>query len=309
MAIVGPTATGKTDVGVQVALRINGEIVSADSMLVYKGMDIGTAKPSNKECLGITHHMIDIVAPQEEYSVARYQNEAELLISDIHRRNKLPILVGGTGLYIRAITDEYEFSSPGEDKVFRLNMEQKVSEKGVPWLYQKLESVDPDAAKTIHPNNIRRVIRALEVYELTGKRFSTLQKASYNSRLEYHVKIYGLMFPREILYNRINKRVDIMIKSGLIDEVKKLLQQGVKRQSTAMQGIGYKEIASYIYGEISLEQAVELIKRDTRRYAKRQLTWFRRDPRIQWIDMNSYDNPEEVAEEIIKKQKENISTM
>ncbi|MEG6615637.1 tRNA (adenosine(37)-N6)-dimethylallyltransferase MiaA [Peptococcaceae bacterium 1198_IL3148] len=307
IAIVGPTATGKTAVGVELALRLNGEVVSADSMLVYKSMDIGTAKPTPQEQRGVPHHLIDIISPLEEYNVAKYQQHAEEAIHKIHTKNRLPIIVGGTGLYIRSIIDEYNFDIPGEDVEFRLHLQRQAAEKGGVWLHNQLVQVDPVAAENIHPNNIRRVIRALEVYKLTGKPFSSMQCASYQSKAKYQVSIFGLTMPREMLYRRIEQRVDNMLAAGLIDEVKMLLRQGINRSSTAMQGLGYKEIVAYLAGETTLEAAIELLKRDTRRFAKRQLTWFRRDPRIHWIDMHNYDSTAQVTNEIINLLQEKIS--
>ncbi|MBO8137587.1 MAG: tRNA (adenosine(37)-N6)-dimethylallyltransferase MiaA [Desulfotomaculum sp.] len=308
LAVVGPTATGKTEVGVELAHRINGEVVSADSMLVYKGMDIGTAKPTEEERRGIPHHMIDVALPYQEYSVARYQKEAAETISKIHDRGKIPILVGGTGLYVRAVIDEYEFDCPKADEKLRLELQRAAEENGKEWLHQQLAAVDPEAAQKIHKNNVRRVIRALEVYKLTGKPISSMQVATYRSNSKYQTAIFGLTMPREILYNRIEQRVDKMIEKGLITEVKMLLENGVKISATSMQGLGYKEIAAYLNGEISLEKAIELIKRDTRRFAKRQFTWFKKDPRIHWIDVHKYDSIPKVVDKIIKIWQEKNST-
>ncbi len=309
LAIVGPTATGKTAVGVQLALKLKGEVVSADSMLVYQGMDIGTAKPTKDEMQGVPHHMIDIVKPDEDYSVARYQKEAEQVIASLHQKNKLPILVGGTGLYIRAVIDEYDFAAPGEDGELRKTLYQQAQLKGNEWLHSKLAEVDPPAAEKIHPNNVRRVIRALEVYKLTGRRISSMQRASYRTNAKYQLAIFGLTMQRNLLYRRIEQRVDQMIAAGLVEEVKSLLDKGIKRSMTAMQGLGYKEIAAYLAGEISLEEAIELIKRDTRRFAKRQITWFKRDPRIHWLDVHNYDNITKLSEEIIALMQEKFSSV
>ncbi|MTI79487.1 MAG: tRNA (adenosine(37)-N6)-dimethylallyltransferase MiaA [Firmicutes bacterium] len=308
LAIVGPTATGKTAVGVQLALHLNGEIVSTDSMLVYKGMDIGTAKPTTEERQGVPHHMIDVVMPNEDYSVAKYQQEAERVVATIHNSGKLPILVGGTGLYLRAVVDKYNFESPMTDENLRHQLQILSQEKGKDWLHHQLAEVDPEAAEKIHQNNVRRVIRALEVYKLTGKRFSSLQKADYQPNIKYNTLIVGLTMPREILYQRIEKRVDKMLEMGLVSEVDKLLQQGVNPTATSMQGLGYKEIAAYLKGELSLDKAVELIKRDTRRFAKRQFTWFKRDPRIHWIDLHKYNNTEKVVDKIIRIRQEKFSS-
>jgi len=298
LVIVGPTASGKTDVSVELALQLNGEVVSADSMLVYKNMDIGTAKPTLEERQGVPHHLIDVIQPDQEFSVAQYQQLAEQAIADIHKRNKLPVVVGGTGLYVRSVMDHYNFDVPGEDPELRQQLLQISSERGNLWLHQQLAAVDPTAAKNIHHNNVRRVIRALEVYKLTGRLFSDMKQADYQTNAKYKAAIFGISYPREVLYQRINMRVDHMLATGLIQEVDSLIQQGIKRSSTAMQGLGYKEIAAYLDGEMSLDAAVELLKRDTRRYAKRQFTWFKRDPRIHWIDGHNY-NTLQLKNEII----------
>lgn len=295
IAIVGPTATGKTEVGVELALRLNGEIVSADSMLVYKGMDIGTAKPTIEERRGVPHHLIDMIMPYEEFNVAIYQRETEKVIEEIYNRNKLPIIVGGTGLYVRSVIDDYNFNTPSRDKQLRQYLKEMELKRGKIWLHQQLEEIDPAAAKKIHPNNVRRVVRALEICKLTGKRFSDLQQANYQNT-KYDAAIFGLIYPREVLYQRINLRVDKMIATGLVEEVKSLIQTGIKRSNTAMQGLGYKEIAAYLDGESSLEEAVELLKRGTRRLAKRQMTWFRRDPRINWLDRHDIDMSQVIKE-------------
>ncbi len=308
IAVVGPTASGKTDVGVQLALKLDGEVVSADSMLVYQGMDIGTAKPTEEEMQGVPHHMIDVVAPDEEYSVARYQDEAGQVIAQIHDKDKLPILVGGTGLYVRAVVDEYHFDAPGENSELREMLLKQAQQNGKQWLHDQLAKVDPLAAKKIHPNNVRRVIRALEVYQLTGKRISDMQRANYQNA-RYHLALFGLRMQRDKLYHRIDQRVDKMIKQGLVDEVKTLISRGINRSMTAMQALGYKEIAAYLDGEITLNQAIDLIKRDTRRFAKRQLTWFKRDPRIHWVDVHNYDNTSKLAEEIICHWQEKFSSV
>jgi len=301
LAIVGPTASGKTSLGVELALKLNGEVVSADSMLVYKYMDIGTAKPTLEEQKGIAHHLIDIKMPWESYSAAQYQKDAKSAIEDIHKRNKLPILVGGTGLYIRSVVDKYNFDVPGEDKEIRKYLHKQVEERGKEWLYKKLCEIDPKAAEKIHPNNVRRVIRALEVYEITSCRISDMQNACYKS--DYNLIMFGISVPRDVLYSRIEKRVDSMIEMGLFAEVKKLLEMGVSRSATSMQGLGYKEIAAYLCGEISLQRSIELIKRNTRRFAKRQITWFRRDERIYWIKLKDIEIN---TKNIIRRWKERV---
>lgn len=297
VVITGPTATGKSEVGVLVAERVGGEIVSADSMLIYRGMNIGTAKPTRCDMRGIPHHMIDIVEPDMDYSVALFQKQAREVIADIHKRNKLPILVGGTGLYIRAVIDDYDFSGVGGNKSLRESFLKEAVKKGPDFLHKRLSKIDPDAASKLHPGDIRRIIRALEVYHLTGRPISSYQRVKYSCSL-YKLLMFGLIMEREKLYKRIEQRVDKMIASGLIEEVRSLLRCGFNRELNSMRGLGYKEISSYLSGELSLEQAVELLKRNTRRFAKRQITWFRRDNRIKWYDIEKYGGHEAVAKEI-----------
>lgn len=300
VVITGPTATGKSDTGVHLAELVGGEIISADSMLVYKGMKIGTAKPSSAEMRGIPHHLIDIVEPGQEYSVALFQKQARAIIADILERNKLPVMVGGTGLYIRAVIDNYDFTSAGGDDRFRENLIRESYNKGPESLHRRLSEVDPQTASNLHPKDSRRVIRALEVYNLTGRPISSYQRAKKDQPL-YGLHMFGLTMDRQKLYRRIEQRVDIMLAAGLVDEVRGLLEQGHPRELNSMRGLGYKEIAAYLTGEISLERAVEILKRNTRRFAKRQLTWFRRDSRIEWLDVCRYKNHRAVAEEIIRR--------
>ncbi|NYE58163.1 tRNA (adenosine(37)-N6)-dimethylallyltransferase MiaA [Carboxydothermus ferrireducens] len=295
--IVGPTAVGKSALGIKVAKKINGEIISGDSMQVYKYMDIGTAKVLPEEREGVPHHLIDILEPFQKYSVALFQKEARRLIKEINARGKIPIIVGGTGLYIRSVIDPYDFTDFSFDPVFREKLEQAAKEKGSLYLHQMLEKIDPVAAQKIHSNDLRRIIRALEVYEHTGKPISYYWERGKQSKPQYRLLYYGLTMDRALLYQRINERVDKMIEKGLIAEVKRLLQMGFK-ESTAMQALGYKEIVQYLEGKITLDEAIYLIKRDTRRFAKRQLTWFRRDPRIKWFDSGK-ESLEKITEKII----------
>ncbi len=297
VVLTGPTATGKSEAGVMVAERLRGEIVSADSMLIYRGMDIGTAKPTRKDMRGIPHHMIDIVDPDEDYSAALFQKQARNVIANIHKRNKLPILVGGTGLYIRAVIDDYDFSGIGGDQYLRDRLFKEAEENGSGVLHKRLSAVDPGTASKLHPKDIRRIIRALEVYYFTGKPISSYQRVRCSNSL-YKIVMFGLFMEREKLYRRIEQRVDKMIASGLIEEVRGLLQRGFHKELNSMRGLGYKEISGYLAGESSLERAVDLLKRNTRRFAKRQLTWFRRDERIKWCDIEKYGGLNNVAEEI-----------
>ncbi|RDV84769.1 tRNA (adenosine(37)-N6)-dimethylallyltransferase MiaA [Ammonifex thiophilus] len=297
VVITGPTATGKTAVGIEVALRLGGEIISADSMMVYKGMDIGTAKPSLEERKGVPHHLIDVVEPHEHFSVGAFQALARKLIEEIHSRGRLPLLVGGTALYIRAVIDGYTFPVKA-DKELRQRLLKEAQEKGTAHLHAQLQAIDPRAAGKIHPHDRKRIVRALEIYYQTGKPPSEVMK---KEPPPYDVLMFGLNLPREELYRRIEQRVDAMLAAGLVEEVRRLLEQGVPPQATSMQGLGYKEIAAYLRGEISFEQAVYLIKRNTRRFAKRQLTWFRHDPRICWLDVAQYKGVEDLAEEIVRR--------
>lgn len=298
LTVVGPTATGKTDTAVMVAERIGGEVISADSMLVYRYMDIGTAKPTAEEKRGIVHHMIDIVDPDEEFTVAVYARKVHELIPEIKRRGKVPMLVGGTGLYVRAITETFNFAVTGPDYVFRMDMEELYKAQGQDVLHSLLARIDPDTAARLHPNDTKRIIRALEIFHQTGKPMSVMTEGAENPA--YINMMFGLTMDREKLYQRINDRVEKMLATGLIDEVKSLLERGYDERLTSMQGLGYKEILYYLRGEMSLEEAVETLKRSTRRFAKRQMTWFRRDKRIRWLDVGNYGSVDEIAFEIIK---------
>jgi len=303
LVITGPTATGKTSAGIEAALQLNGEIVSADSMMVYRGMDIGTAKPTAAEMRGIPHHLIDVVDPDEDFSVACYQELAEKHIREISLRGKLPILVGGTGLYVRAVLDHYNFVV-GADQALRRELQDAARARGVAWLHEQLAKVDPVSAARLHPNNVRRVIRALEVYYKTGQPLSSFQDRDLRTDSKYCALVFGLTCDRSEIYRRIEKRVDEMLAAGLVEEVRRLMSRGYGRDLTSMKGLGYKEIAAYLAGEISLDEAVKILKRNTRRFAKRQLTWFRRDNRIIWLDVVAMGGPIGAAKEIVTKWQE-----
>lgn len=300
VVITGPTATGKSEVGVLVAEQIGGEIISADSMLLYRHMDIGTAKPTLEERRGIPHHMIDIVEPDQDYSAALFQKEARDLITKILARGNVPILVGGTGLYIRAVIDPYDFGAAASEPALRKRFLSEAEQDGYDKLHQRLSEVDPDTAFRLHPGDLRRVIRALEVYYLTGKPASSYMKLNQYHQPLYSLLMFGLNLERAKLYRRIEQRVDKMLATGLVEEVQCLLAGGYSKELNAMRSLGYKEIAAYLSGEISFEKAVELLKRNTRRFAKRQLTWFRRDTRIKWLDIDKFDSFEAIAQEITK---------
>lgn len=298
IVIFGPTASGKTRLSIKLAKEIGGEIISADSMQIYKFMDIGTAKPTREEMEGIRHYMIDEVYPDEEYSVAKYKKKALEYIKEIISKGKIPIIVGGTGLYINSLIYNIDFSEIETDWNLREKLKKEADEKGSAYLHDKLKAIDPEAARKIHVNDVRRIIRAIEVYESTGKTISHFQKVSRLKPPEYNYIKFGLVMDRSKLYDRINKRVDVMIEKGLVDEVKKLVELGYDKNTIAMQGLGYKEILAYLRGEYSLDEAVEILKRETRRYAKRQITWFKRIEDVYWIDMDKFHNDAEILEKI-----------
>jgi len=279
IVIVGPTAVGKTKLSIETAKRFNGEIISGDSMQVYKGMDIGTAKITAEEMEGIPHHLLDIKEPHEAFSVAEFQKLVREKITEITNRHAIPIIVGGTGLYVQAVLYDYQFSDsesdhPPIDKYDKNPLE----------LHKKLESIDPESAKKIHPNNVRRVIRALEIFEQTGKTMTQLQSEQKKSVL-YNTALIGLTMEREKLYERINKRVDIMIEEGLLKEVQHFYKNGISRESQSVKAIGYKEIYDYLDGKVSWEEAIIELKKNSRNYAKRQFTWFRNKMDVTWFDM------------------------
>lgn len=286
LVIIGPTAVGKTDFSIEMASQFNGEVISGDSMQIYKGMDIGTAKIKPSEMKGIPHHLIDIKDPTESFSVAEFQILVRQKIEEIHARGKLPIIVGGTGLYIQAVLYDYQFSDSEGDPGFRAEMERKVQLGQSEKLYKKLQEIDPIAAEKIHPNNYRRIIRALEIYHLTGKTMTELQKSQENTLL-YNALLIGITMDRPKLYNRINARVDQMINEGLIEEVEQLYNAGIDSNYQAMKAIGYKEILSYLQGNLTLESAIDLLKKNSRNYAKRQLTWFRNKMDAVWFDITN----------------------
>ncbi|NMB11419.1 MAG: tRNA (adenosine(37)-N6)-dimethylallyltransferase MiaA [Firmicutes bacterium] len=286
LVIVGPTAVGKTELAIAVAREVDGEILSADSMQIYQGLDIGTAKPTKQERQGIPHYMLDVVRPDQEYSVADYQAAVEQILEELARRDKTPILTGGTGLYIRAVLEGFVFEPEGKDDTLRARFERMAEIEGNDVLHQCLFEVDQATAKRLHPNDRRRVIRALEVYHTTGKPLSQHLEAQKQRPPRHRAVKFGLVRNRTRLYERINARVDLMMETGLLDEVKELLNQGLEDSATAMQALGYKELVGYLREEYDLTEAIRLLKRDTRRYAKRQLTWFRRDQEIIWLDLD-----------------------
>lgn len=285
----GPTATGKTDLAIDLALMVDGEVVSADSAMVYRYMDIGTAKPTVEERRGIPHHMIDVVYPDEEFSVARFKSMAEEAIRDILSRGKVPVVAGGTGLYISSLVYNIKFSETICDWEFRERMKALAEERGPEYLHERLMEVDPVSARKIHPNNVKRVIRALEVFETTGKPISEHQAESRNEPPEFDYLLFGLIMDRKVLYERIEKRTDLMMEKGLADEVAGLLRMGYSRDLVSMQALGYKEIAAALEGECTMEEAVDRIKLGTRHLAKRQITWFRGMSGLKWLDVQALD--------------------
>ncbi len=306
LLIVGPTAAGKTDCAIQLAKRLNGEIISADSMQIYKEMNIGTAKVTENEQNGVKHHLIDIISPDTDFSVAEFQKLAFDLVCDIHKRGKLPIISGGTGLYINSILYDMDFSKTYSDSSFREQMTKECNKSGNIFLHDKLKKVDPKAAERIHPNNVKRVIRALEINHVSNSNmgdFSTDIKL--NSK--YNSILIGLTRDRAKLYERVNLRVDLMIKQGLVEEVENLLIKGYSKDLVSLQGLGYKEIADYVDGKCDLDEAIEILKRSTRRYAKRQLTWFNRYSQIEFFNVDQYTKSISLTNDIIKflKQIEN----
>lgn len=298
--LMGPTAIGKTDLSIDLAKKLNGEIISADSMQIYKLMNIGTAKVTPEEMEHIPHHLIDIIYPDEEYTVANYQRDARELITQINSRKKLAMLVGGTGLYINSIVYNLNFTKVPPDDDYRQELEELANKHGDIYLHGILTRVDLDSSKTISQNDRKRIIRALEVLKVTGKTMSDHNKNFRKEVDKYNLSMVCLNMDREKLYDRINKRVDIMIEEGLIDEVKNILDKGYSKELVSLKGIGYKEIIMSLEGEISLDEAIEKIKQASRNYAKRQLTWFRRDKRIFWIDKDDFDNIDDLSNYICK---------
>ncbi|WP_343342502.1 tRNA (adenosine(37)-N6)-dimethylallyltransferase MiaA [Terrisporobacter petrolearius] len=295
--LTGPTAVGKTALSIELAKDLNAEIISADSMQIYEYMDIGSAKVTKEEMDGVTHHMIDEVKPDFPFSVSEFQDRANKYIKEVANKGKNVLVTGGTGLYLNSLIYNMDFAKSNSNSKIREELEKELKEKGIEYMHDKLKSLDSEAAFRIHKNNTKRVIRALEVC-LDGKKMQDFSNdLRYNE--DYFPIIIVLNRDRDILYNRINKRVDIMMESGLIEEVKKLLSMGYDKNLISMQGIGYKEIVKYLEGEYTLDEAVEIIKRDSRRYAKRQITWFKRYKDSEWFDLEKYDNMELLKEDIM----------
>lgn len=298
--ITGPTASGKTALSIDLAKKIDGEIISADSMQVYRHMDIGSAKVMKEEMDGIPHHLIDVLEPSEEFNVVVFQSMAKKAIEEIYSRGRVPIVAGGTGFYIQALLYDIDFTETTDDKELREKLEKKAETEGSEALHRLLREVDPESAEVIHPNNVKRVVRAIEFFYKTGKKISEHNKEERQKFSPYEFFYYVLTPPRSILYNRIDNRVNKMIEHGLVEEVKTLKNMGYTREMVSMQGLGYKEILDYLNGEISLDEAVYTIKRDTRHFAKRQLTWFRRERDVRWLAPEDFgDDREKIVKAIL----------
>ena len=309
VVLTGPTAVGKTALSIALAKARNGAIISADSMQVYKHMDIGSAKIMSDEMDGVSHYLVDEFEPDEEFHVARFVERAKECLEEIYTAGKIPIIVGGTGFYIQALLYDIDFSKQDANTEYRAKLEALAAENGADYLHDMLKEVDPESAEAIHANNVKRVIRALEFYHLTGKKISEHNEAERQKESPYNFAYFVLTDDRARLYERIDKRVDIMVERGLVDEVQKLKEMGFHREMVSMQGLGYKEVLDYLDGKISLDEAIYIIKRETRHFAKRQLTWFRRENDVIWFDRGDYKQKEEAILEgmlAVLKEKEII---
>ena len=291
--LAGPTAVGKSALSVELAKKIDGAVISADSMQVYRYMDIGSAKITPEEMQGVAHYMIDELNPEEEFHVVRFVEMAKGYLEKIYAEGKIPIIAGGTGFYIQALLYDIDFTEQASDGAYRRSLEQIAEEKGSEYLHEMLKSVDPESAEAIHANNKKRIIRALEFYRLSGRKISEHNEEQRQKTSPYHFAYFALTDERSRLYERIERRVDKMIEQGLVDEVKRLKDMGCTKDMVSMQGLGYKEILSYLDGELSLKEAVYIIKRETRHFAKRQITWLKRERDVIWIDRQAYGQREE----------------
>lgn len=289
VVLTGPTAVGKTKLSIELAKKIGGEIISADSCQVYKHMDIGSAKIHLEEMEGIPHYLIDELEPDEEFNVVVFQQKTKQYMEEIYKRGHVPILVGGTGFYIQAVLYDIDFSKDDDNHQIREELEVLAKEKGAEYMHRELRKIDPASADAIHANNVKRVIRALEYYKLTGEKISEHNEEQRKKDSPYDFSYFVLNDHRELLYERIDKRVDEMVTEGLLEEVQKLKSMGYDRSLVSMQALGYKEILSYLEGEISLEEAIYIIKRDTRHFAKRQITWFKREKEVTWVNKPEFD--------------------
>ncbi len=289
IVLTGPTSVGKTSLSIALARQVDGEIISADSMQVYRHMDIGSAKIRPEEMDGITHYLVDVIDPLEDFNIVRFQQMAKEAMAEIRGKGRIPILVGGTGFYIQAVTRNIDFSPEDEGTRIRNDLEAMAEEKGPLYLHQMLMEVDPESAAQIHANNVKRVIRALEFYKVSGQPISQHNEEQSEKETPYNLAYFVLNAPRDLLYRRIDQRVDQMMQAGLVDEVRALQEMGCHRGINSMQGLGYKEILDYLEGRTDLSEAVRVLKRDTRHFAKRQLTWFRREKDVIWVNKEEFD--------------------
>jgi len=301
IVLTGPTAVGKTSLSISLAKAVNGEIISADSMQVYKKMDIGSAKIRPEEMQGVKHYLVDVLEPEEEFHIVKFQQMAKEAMEEIYEKGKIPILVGGTGFYIQAVTRDIDFTEAQQENTYRAELEKLAETEGAEYLHDRLKEVDPASADTIHANNVKRVIRALEFYHQNGTPISAHNEEQKKQTSPYNLAYFVLNAPRDILYERIDKRVDQM----LVKEVEGLKREGCHRGMVSMQGLGYKEILAYLEGEYPLEEAVRILKRDTRHFAKRQLTWFRRESDVIWVDKDKFHwDEKEILEYMLSVLKE-----
>ena len=305
IVLTGPTAVGKTNLSIKLAKLVDGEIISADSMQVYKGMDIGTAKIKPEEMQGVKHHLIDVISPQDEFNVNIFKNMAKDIVDDIISRGKVPVIVGGTGFYIQSVIKDVDFTEHETDHEYRNYLQEYADKLGRDLLYNMLEETDPEACKSIHPNNVKRVIRALEYYHMTGEMFSEHNKREASKQSPYNYAYFVLNDNRKTLYDRIDRRVDIMFEEDLVNEVQGLLDMGLTKDMVSMQGLGYKEVIDYILGNCSYEDMVYILKRATRHFAKRQLTWFGREKDVIWLDKEKHSDDEilDKITEVLKEKK------
>jgi len=305
LIIAGPTASGKSDTAVELALRLNGAVISADSMQVYKGMDIGSAKVTREEMRGVPHYLIDCMDPSEEWNVVEFQKRARKAIEEVQAKGMLPILCGGTGFYIQSVLYDIDFTEMEDNSSYRQELQQLALEKGPEYLHSLLSEADPAAAQAIHPNNVKRVIRALEFHrESGGSRISDHNREQRGRDSAYDALFFVLTMDRKLLYERIDRRVDLMMENGLVEEVKALGEKGLTASDVSMQGLGYRQILNALSGEISMEEAVYIIKRDTRHFAKRQLSWFRRERDVRWICVDRYPDGKACIDDMEKTIRE-----
>ena len=305
IVLTGPTAIGKTSLSISLAKAVNGEIISADSMQVYKHMDIGSAKIRPEEMKGVPHYLVDVLEPEEEFHIVKFQQMAKAAMKEIYGKGKIPILVGGTGFYIQAVTRDIDFTEAKQEDAYRLELEALAEEKGAEYLHEMLQKVDPASAESIHAHNVKRVIRALEFYHQNGTPISAHNEEQKAQESPYNLAYFVLNGPREILYDRIDRRVDQMLEEGLVKEVEKLKEMGCHRGMVSMQGLGYKEILACLEGEYPLEEAVRILKRDTRHFAKRQLTWFRREKDVIWVNKEEFNwNEDSILEYMLSVLRE-----